>query len=251
MAYGYKEINKEFAPDYRFVSPRDELRQYYDFEKRKFFPYLHYFLSVGSMELVDGRVVITDQEGTKHSLTLKQGLCWSQLKRSPLEQSEYIYFILNEIKKKNLGIYMDEEDALDILDSLIAKGLVIMGIGDVEDAAFIDLYSQVRFKENENFSEIIKFLALKGRFGTIISLYKCKKSPVVKKILKLFKEGYTTWDIIRMGELTEDVLPGDKAGYILPILESLINGNIIIEDGCVSKKYSVKEYKSRNDLDNY
>ena len=248
MAYGYKEINKEFAPDYRFVSPRDELDCYYDSNKREYIPTIRYFLSVGDMKITDGRVVITDQDGKAHSLTLKQGLCWSQLKRSPLEEEEYIHYMLKEIKNKKLGIYMDKEDALDILDSLIAKGLVIMGVGDIEDVAFIDLYSQIKFKENEDFSEIIKFLSLRGRFGTIISLYKCKRSPAVKKILKLFKEGYTTCDIIRKGELTEDVLPGKKAGYILPILESLINGNIIVEDGCISKKYSVKEYKSRNDF---
>ena len=123
-----------------------------------------------------------------------------------MNEREYYKSLSEVIKAKRIDISLDKEDALRILDTLIARGLVIMGVGKGYGTELIDLFNQIKFKENQNFSDVVKFLSLRCKFVTLVSLFKSKKSPEARKLIELFEAGYTMWDILKNEDLTKTFL---------------------------------------------
>lgn len=196
------------------------------------------FYALGKLETNKDKIVIVDGNSKRHMLTLKESLAWSMLKKYPMSEKEFISSLIDYIRICRLGIYMDAQEALRVMDSLLDRGIVIMGVGTKDSEGIIDLLGQVRFKSNDNFGKVVKKRISRLSFISLISTLRIKRLPEAKKLIELYDKEYSMWDILEDKTLMEDVLTEEEQVIIPLITLNLLVSQIIVEDGCFIKKYN-------------
>ena len=197
------------------------------------------FYAVGNME-ADKKSVL-DQNGRKHTLTLKESLCWVLLRGYPMDEEDFISTYILHINYKRLGIYMDEHEAMRVLDRMLSKGVVIMGVGKEPYEEVTDMLGQLILKENKNFKEVAKDMLSTFSFISLLSAYRDRKSAEAKKLIELFEKGYSVHDILKDVTLTEGVFSEEEKVLIPIVTECLLTSQIIVEKGCYIRKYNKLE----------
>lgn len=192
------------------------------------------FYAVGKMDLDKKSVV--DQDGRKHTLTLKEVLCWEVLKQYPMDEEEFICTYMRDIRIRKFGIYMDKNEAVRVLERMLQRGVVIMGEGKEEGEEVEDLLGQIRLKENTNFKKVVKSMLLTLSFFLLIDAYRMKKTKEAKILIELYNKGYLMHDIMENLSLTEGVFSEETREEIPIVTYTLLISQILVEDGCCEKK---------------
>ena len=86
------------------------------------------FYAIGSLEAENKCVV--DQDGKKHPVTLKEVIGWLILRKYPMDAEEFTETYMEEVDLDKLGIYMDAHEAERLIERLLCRGLVVMGVGE-------------------------------------------------------------------------------------------------------------------------